>query len=63
MKNSMTEKWYIERILELEKENGTLKNKLKQKEFTFSNEPHLSQGNNDFPQNKTYVEPWESMGK
>ncbi len=28
-----------------------------------SNEPHLSQGNNDFPQNNTYVEPWESMGK
>ena len=24
--------------------------------------PHLSQGNNDFPQNNAYVEPWESMG-
>jgi len=28
-----------------------------------NNEPHLSQGNNDFPENNTYVEPWESMGK
>ena len=27
------------------------------------NDPHLSQGNNDFPQPNTYVEPWESMGK
>jgi len=30
---------------------------------TNNHEPWLIQGNNDFPQNNTYVEPWESMGK
>jgi len=27
------------------------------------NDPWLTNGNNDFPQPNTYVEPWESMGK
>ena len=39
------------------------KNEVRQETKAADNEPWLIQGNNDFPPNNTYVEPWESMGK